>query len=58
MLVLQRRWRQQVKIGNDITISIAAINGNTVKLAIDAPADVKILRGELIKDDTNEPARG
>ena len=55
MLVLQRRWREQVKIGNDITISIADISGNTVKLAIDAPSHVRILRGELTPVEEPEP---
>lgn len=34
-------------IGDDIEIQILGIEGSTVRLAITAPKDVKILRGEL-----------
>jgi carbon storage regulator len=38
---------EAIYIGNDITVSVRSISGNRVKLAIDAPRDVHILRGEL-----------
>lgn len=47
MLVLTRKLRDQIKIGNDITITVLKIKGNSVRIGIDAPQDVHILRGEL-----------
>jgi carbon storage regulator len=47
MLVLSRKTGEKVHIGNDITITLVEIDGNRVRLGIDAPGDVKILRAEL-----------
>jgi carbon storage regulator len=48
MLVLGRKAGERIYIGNDIYVVVQRVNGNTVRLAIEAPADVKILRGELV----------
>ena len=51
MLVLSRKERQTIRIGNDeIELTVLEIHGRTVKLGINAPADVPILRGELFFD--------
>lgn len=47
MLVLSRKHQQQIKIGNDITVTILRIQGNTIRVGIEAPKDVHIVRGEL-----------
>ncbi len=47
MLVLQRKKGQTLLVGDNIKISIIDIGADGVKLAIDAPRDVKILREEL-----------
>ncbi len=47
MLVLQRKKGQAIMLGDEIEISIMDIGADTVKLAINAPGNVKILRGEL-----------
>jgi len=47
MLVLTRKQQEQIRIGNQITITILRISGNQVRVGIDAPPDVRILRGEL-----------
>jgi carbon storage regulator CsrA len=36
-----------INIGDGITVAVRSISGNRVKLAVDAPRDVRILRGEL-----------
>lgn len=53
MLVLSRKAGEQVVIGGRVTVTVNRVQGNRVSLAIDAPSDVKILRGELrrIEDD-------
>ena len=47
MLVLSRKPGEQVVIGNDITITVVEVQGNRVRVGIDAPEQVRILRGEL-----------
>jgi len=47
MLVLSRKPSQTIHIGDNIKVTIVQIKGNQVKVAIEAPDDVRILRGEL-----------
>jgi carbon storage regulator CsrA len=47
MLVLSRRARETIRIGDDITLTIIEIQGNHVRVGIEAPRQHKILRGEL-----------
>jgi carbon storage regulator len=49
MLVLSRKSGERIRIGGDIVISIERIGTETVKIGIDAPQDVRILREELIE---------
>lgn len=52
MLVLSRKVNQTIHIGDNITIVVSHIHGNRVSLGIQAPKNVRILRGEL-KDAAN-----
>lgn len=47
MLVLSRKAGQKLHIGNDIVITVTKIAGNRVTLGIQAPDEMRILRGEL-----------
>ncbi len=47
MLVLSRKQNQEIVIGDGIKITVLKIKGNTIRLGIDAPKDVKVIRGEL-----------
>ena len=47
MLVLSRKQNQQIRVGNDVTITILKIRGNSVRIGIDAPRSVHVIRGEL-----------
>jgi len=47
MLILGRREKETIIIGNDVTISVESIAKGMIKLGIDAPKDIIILRGEL-----------
>ena len=47
MLVLSRKQNEQILIDGQIEIEVLSIKGNTVRLGISAPRDVKVLRGEL-----------
>lgn len=48
MLVLTRRPLESVMIGDGITVTVLGIKGNHIRLGFKCPADVKILREELI----------
>jgi carbon storage regulator len=47
MLVLTRKLQEAIKIGHDIEISVLAIDGDQVKLGINAPKHVEIHRKEI-----------
>ena len=47
MLVLTRKKEQKIHIGPHVTVTILRVKGGAVRIGIDAPPDVKILRGEL-----------
>ena len=49
MLIITRKVGEKVLIGKTIEVSIADIDGKQVKLAIDAPKDIEILRAEIAK---------
>ncbi len=52
MLVLTRKMDEQILIGNDIKITLVRVRGNSVRIGIEAPNEVRILRGELERDDS------
>ncbi|WP_165246490.1 carbon storage regulator CsrA [Paludisphaera soli] len=54
MLVLSRKAMQSVMIGSDIRITVVRVEGNQVRIGIEAPQDVRILRGELLEDGPDE----
>jgi carbon storage regulator len=47
MLVLTRKTGQSLYIDNNIVITITRIEGNRVKVGIEAPMQCSIVRGEL-----------
>ena len=47
MLVLTRKDDESVRIGPDVRIRVLQISGRQVRLGIEAPADVQIVREEL-----------
>lgn len=49
MLILQRKAGQSLRIGENITVTVVAVENNRVRIAIDAPTDISILRSELIE---------
>lgn len=57
MLILQRKKGESIQIGDDIIISVSEVSGDRVKLAIDAPFSVPVLRTELVEAaDSNKEA--
>lgn len=49
MLILQRRKGQSLSINNNITLTIVDTGTDWVKLAIDAPKEIPVLRTELVE---------
>jgi carbon storage regulator len=50
MLVLSRKDSEQILIDDQICIKVLSIRGNTVRLGIEAPSSVSILRGEIVAE--------
>lgn len=47
MLILTRRIGESLQIGDDVEVRVLGVNGNQIKLGIDAPQDVGIHREEI-----------
>ncbi|MGL6196088.1 MAG: carbon storage regulator [Thermoguttaceae bacterium] len=47
MLVLSRREGERIKIGENITLTVVRCSGDKVRIGVDAPPEVLVLRGEL-----------
>ena len=47
MLVLSRKLNESILIGDDIEITVSQIQGNRIRLAISAPREVIVMRGEV-----------
>ena len=50
MLVLARKLDESIVIGEDIVIKVISIDKGVVKLGIEAPKSVSIMRSELLED--------
>ncbi|TWT31513.1 hypothetical protein Enr8_34350 [Blastopirellula retiformator] len=55
MLILSRKIGETIHVGDNVTIVINRISGNRVTVGIDAPNQVRILRGEVMEE-TDEHA--
>jgi carbon storage regulator CsrA len=47
MLVLTRKYQEKIRIGENITITVLRMKGKAVRLGIEAPGNVPVIRGEL-----------
>jgi len=58
MLVLSRKPGETIQISDNIQIRILEVKGDTVRIGIEAPKSVDILRGELVQSvsDSNAEA--
>lgn len=50
MLVLSRKKGESIWLGDDVEITITEVKGEQVRIAINAPKNISILRGELRKE--------
>lgn len=51
MLVLTRKLQERILIGNDVVITILQVRGQAVRVGIEAPRNVRVLRAELTQHD-------
>jgi carbon storage regulator len=60
MLVLSRKTGEKIRIGNNVTVTIVRIGPNNVRLGIEAPRDLNIVREELCGQEPvlNQPRSG
>lgn len=59
MLVLTRSVDEEIVINGNILVKVVRIAGNQVRLGIEAPKEVRIVRGELrVRDSREEKERG
>jgi len=49
MLVLSRKVGEKLVIDGTITVEVVKVQGNRITIGIQAPSDVKVLRGELMQ---------
>ena len=49
MLVLSRKPGEKILIGDDVTVTIVRIGPNTVRIGIEAPRHMKVMREELVE---------
>jgi carbon storage regulator len=60
MLILSRKTDELIRINSNIVVKIIAISDSQVKIGIDAPSDIVVLRGEIyekVKSNTIEAAK-
>ena len=60
MLILARKKNQSLRIGDNIIITVADVQGEQVRLGISAPKDIQILRQELydaVQDSNKQAAK-
>lgn len=47
MLILTRQLQEAIMIGDNVTVTVLAVNGNQVRLGIDAPRELAVHREEI-----------
>jgi carbon storage regulator len=58
VLVLTRRLKQSIMIGDDIEVTVLSVEGKKVRLGVQAPSGVPVFRTEIYVEIQREQARG
>lgn len=51
MLVLSRKVGERIHIGNNVFVTVVRIQGDRVRVGVEAPTALRVLRGELVDED-------
>ncbi|MEX0791608.1 MAG: carbon storage regulator [Pirellulaceae bacterium] len=54
MLVLSRKVGEQIQIGDGVTLTVLKVNGQSISVGVEAPREVRIMRGELLSGERNQ----
>jgi carbon storage regulator len=57
MLILTRKESERIYLGDDIVLTVVRIGGDKVRIGVEAPSDVRVLRLELSEPDSQGPSR-
>ena len=57
MLVLSRKESEKIRLGEDVVLTIVRVSGDRVRLGIQAPSDMLILREELDPENITESGK-
>lgn len=57
MLVLSRKEHQRIRVGDSIVVTVVRVSGDKVRLGIEAPESVRVLREELHEESLVRPHR-
>ena len=57
MLVLSRKEGERIKLGDSIIVTVVGVSGDKVRVGIQAPSDVLVLREELKPHENQEMRR-
>ena len=56
MLILTRRASESITIGNDVQVTVLGVKGSQVRVGIDAPKSIQIVREELLTSNRSKKA--
>lgn len=54
MLIINRKATEWIQIGDDVRVHVQKTSRGSVRLAVDAPQGLRVLRGELVQDVVDE----
>jgi carbon storage regulator len=47
MLVLSRKQNERIRVGESVVVTVVRVNGDKVRIGIEAPSEMRVLRDEL-----------
>jgi len=58
MLLLSRKKSERIRIGDNIVVTVVEVTGHCVRLSIEAPRHIRMLRSELLRSPTERSSPG